>query len=45
MSQQAQRMESMLKDLLWLSRIESQTREEERELLDMRGLLQELRDE
>lgn len=45
MGQQAQRMENMLKDLLWLSRIESDTREEERELLDMRGLLQELRDE
>lgn len=45
MSQQAQRMENMLKDLLWLSRIESDTREDERELLDMRGLLQELRDE
>jgi two-component system phosphate regulon sensor histidine kinase PhoR len=45
MSQQAQRMENMLKDLLWLSRIESATREDERELLDMRGLLQELRDE
>lgn len=45
MSQQAQRMENMLKDLLWLSRIESDTQEGERELLDMRGLLQELRDE
>jgi two-component system, OmpR family, phosphate regulon sensor histidine kinase PhoR len=45
MSQQAQRMENMLKDLLWLSRIESETREVKRELLDIRGLLQELRDE
>ncbi len=45
MGQQAQRMESMLKDLLWLSRIESEKREDERERLDIRGLLQELRDE
>jgi len=45
MSQQAQRMENMLKDLLWLSRIESDAQEGERELLDIRGLLQELRDE
>lgn len=45
MGQQAQRMENLLKDLLWLSRIESQKGEDERELVDMRGLLQELRDE
>ncbi len=45
MDQQAQRMENLLKDLLWLSRIESEKREDERELVDMRGLLQELRDE
>lgn len=45
MSQQAQRMENMLKDLLWLSRIESETRENDRELVDIRGMLQELRDE
>ena len=38
-------MLNMLKDLLWLSRIESDTRADERELLDMRGLLQELREE
>jgi two-component system phosphate regulon sensor histidine kinase PhoR len=38
-------MESLLKDLLWLSRIESEKREDERKLVDMRGLLQELRDE
>jgi two-component system phosphate regulon sensor histidine kinase PhoR len=45
MGQQAQRMENMLKDLLWLSRIESGKPEESRELVDIRGLLQELRDE
>tara|TARA_B110000503_G_scaffold19879_1_gene29759 strand:+ start:95812 stop:97083 length:1272 start_codon:yes stop_codon:yes gene_type:complete len=45
MDQQAQRMENLLKDLLWLSRIESEKRDDERELVDMRGLLQELRDE
>ena len=45
MDQQAQRMENLLKDLLWLSRIESERREDERELLDVRGLIQELRDE
>ncbi|MEZ5501875.1 MAG: phosphate regulon sensor histidine kinase PhoR [Halioglobus sp.] len=45
MGQQAQRMENLLKDLLWLSRIESEKREEAREPVDMRGLLQELRDE
>jgi|JI10StandDraft_1071094.scaffolds.fasta_scaffold52780_3 two-component system phosphate regulon sensor histidine kinase PhoR len=45
MSQQAQRMENMLKDLLWLSRIESETRKDDRELVDVRGMLQELRDE
>lgn len=45
MGQQAQRMENLLKDLLWLSRIESEQREDEREIVDMRGLVQELRDE
>ncbi len=45
MDQQAQRMENLLKDLLWLSRIESEKREDEREWVDIRGLLQELRDE
>jgi two-component system phosphate regulon sensor histidine kinase PhoR len=45
MSQQAQRMENMLKDLLWLSRIESENRAESRELIDVRGMLQELQDE
>ncbi len=38
-------MEHLLKDLLWLSRIESEKHEDEREFVDMRGLLQELRDE
>jgi two-component system phosphate regulon sensor histidine kinase PhoR len=45
MSQQAQRMENMLKDLLWLSRIENETRADDLELVDIRGMLQELRDE
>jgi len=45
MGQQAQRMENLLKDLLWLSRIESETREDGREMVDIRGMLQELRDE
>jgi two-component system, OmpR family, phosphate regulon sensor histidine kinase PhoR len=45
MGQQAQRMETLIKDLLWLSRIESEQHEDEREFLDMRGLLQELHDE
>ncbi len=45
MDQQARRMEHLLKDLLWLSRLESEQHEDEREFLDIRGLLQELRDE
>lgn len=45
MNQQADRMESLLKDLLWLSRIESEKREEKKEFVDIRGLLQELREE
>jgi two-component system phosphate regulon sensor histidine kinase PhoR len=45
MSQQAGRMESMLKDLLWLSRIESEELIAKREQVDMAGLLDELRDE
>lgn len=45
MGQQAERMENLLKDLLWLSRIESEARDDEREVVDVRGLLQELRDE
>jgi len=45
MGQQAQRMETLIKDLLWLSRIESEQHEDACEFLDMRGLLQELHDE
>ena len=45
MDEQARRMEHLLKDLLWLSRIESEKHEDEREFIDIRGLLQELRDE
>ncbi len=45
MAQQAARMESMLKDLLWLSRIESEEQIAKRETVDMAGLLEELRDE
>jgi two-component system phosphate regulon sensor histidine kinase PhoR len=45
MDQQARRMEHLLKDLLWLSRIESERNDGVREDIDMRGLLQELRDE
>ena len=45
MEQQAQRMENLLKDLLWLSRIESEDREGEQELVNISALLAELRDE
>lgn len=45
MSQQADRMEILLRDLLWLSRIESHQREENFERVDVCGLLQELREE
>ncbi|MEM9256171.1 MAG: phosphate regulon sensor histidine kinase PhoR [Pseudomonadota bacterium] len=45
MSQQADRMENLLKDLLWLSRIESESHGVDRELVDVGGLLQELREE
>lgn len=45
MNQQAERMENLLKDLLWLSRIESEKRDERRERVDVAGLLQELREE
>lgn len=45
MSQQADRMESLLKDLLWLSRIESEQREEKHDQVNVRGLLQELCEE
>jgi two-component system phosphate regulon sensor histidine kinase PhoR len=45
MLQQAVRMESLLKDLLWLSRIESDEREEKRELIDIPAMLGELGEE
>jgi len=45
MAQQAQRMEGLVRDLLWLSRIESEKRNESAETVDVGGLLQELRDE
>lgn len=45
MSQQAQRMEGLLRDLLWLSRIEAEKRNEPLEFVDIGGLLQELKDE
>jgi two-component system phosphate regulon sensor histidine kinase PhoR len=45
MSQQADRMENLLKDLLWLSRIESERKQERRERVDIPCLLLELADE
>lgn len=42
MEQQALRMESLLKDLLWLSRLENVEREEKTEQVDITSLLQEL---
>ncbi|NQX89038.1 MAG: phosphate regulon sensor histidine kinase PhoR [Halioglobus sp.] len=45
MIQQAQRMEGLLKDLLWLSRIESEKRSESLEVIDIGSLFQELKDE
>tara|TARA_R110000772_G_scaffold58539_7_gene132726 strand:- start:8213 stop:9487 length:1275 start_codon:yes stop_codon:yes gene_type:complete len=45
MSQQTQRMENLLKDLLWLSRLESVRTHARREQIDVAGLLQELVDE
>ncbi|MDX1735713.1 MAG: phosphate regulon sensor histidine kinase PhoR, partial [Halioglobus sp.] len=45
MSQQADRMENLLKDLLWLSRIESEKSDVKRGSVDMCGLLQELVEE
>ncbi len=43
MQQQAQRMESLLKDLLWLSRLENMEGASKAELVDISGLLVELR--
>ncbi len=45
MLQQAVRMENLLKDLLWLSRIESEQGLEMRGPVDVRALLSELQDE
>ena len=45
MAQQAERMENLLKDLLWLSRIESEERQEKPEYVNIVALLEELRDE
>lgn len=45
MNQQAQRMEGLLKDLLWLSRIESETRDLPLELVDVKGMLLEIQTE
>jgi two-component system phosphate regulon sensor histidine kinase PhoR len=45
MMQHAQRMESMLKDLLWLSRIESEEQLEKRDTVSVIALLEELREE
>ncbi|PLW83271.1 phosphate regulon sensor histidine kinase PhoR [Kineobactrum sediminis] len=44
-AQQAQRMEALLKDLLWLNRIEGPASGRHLELVDMGGLLHELREE
>ncbi len=43
MQQQAQRMESLVKDLLWLSRLENMEGISKTELVDVPGLLSELR--
>jgi len=45
MELQARRMENLLDDLLWLSRIESVRSEKKTERVDIAGLLEELRDE
>jgi two-component system phosphate regulon sensor histidine kinase PhoR len=45
MAQQAQRMENLLHDLLWLSRIESAEQEAKTEPVDVCSLLQELQEE
>jgi two-component system phosphate regulon sensor histidine kinase PhoR len=45
MAQQSARMERLLKDLLWLSRIESVQNIETHDAIDMRGLIEEIRDE
>ncbi|MFV8817417.1 phosphate regulon sensor histidine kinase PhoR [Haliea sp. E17] len=45
MAGQAERMENLLKDLLWLTRIETTEREEKNEQVDIGSLLYELQDE
>lgn len=45
MGGQVQRMESLLSDLLWLSRIESEREERKSEAVDMAALLKELHEE
>jgi len=45
MSQQATRMETLLRDLLWLARIEAMESEEKRDPIDIRTLLHEVRHE
>ncbi len=45
MNGQVQRMENLLTDLLWLSRIESVREERKTEAVDMAGMLEELREE
>ncbi len=45
MTQQTVRMENLLKDLLWLSRIESVRSHNQHQLLDMCGMLKELQEE
>ncbi len=45
MQQQAKRMENLLKDLLWLSRIESVGAEKKIDYIDIAGLVQKLTDE
>ncbi len=45
MVQQSHRMENLLKDLLWLSRIESDIHKERKDSVDIASLLKELRDE
>ncbi|MEQ8803859.1 MAG: ATP-binding protein, partial [Haliea sp.] len=45
MQQQAARMETLLKDLLWLSRIESVRTQPRREQVNIGALLEELKDE
>lgn len=45
MGQQARRMENLLKDLLWLSRIESEKREAKREMIDVGAIALEISDE